>query len=1725
MYAVVFQCGANSDMKQTRIFKIFVSSTFVDFVVERQALHDRVWPRLRDFCRAHDADFQAVDLRWGINQEAALDQRALPICLEELGRCQRLSPRPNLIILLGERYGWRPLPFQIPQTEFERIVAKVPASDAARLRRWYRLDENADPNAYVLQPRTCDLRDAAVWASEETVLRSSLQAGADLEGIDPNPYLLSATHHEILAGTAAGLLDERWFAYFRTVSGVAGDSLARAGYIDQTAAGERDSDAAARIDALKDMLRSASPNAVTDYNVRWIDQCPSADDIAAFCDKVEQRLRASIESELARFAQIDRTDLETATHRSFADGRRSVFFGRQETLRQIAEYVGASTPSGRPLILYGEGGCGKSAIMAVGAAETRDLLPGAVVVERYVGATPASSNAAELARGIMNEIARSFDLPLLPVQASEDDVLTAFAGRLTRAADDRPLVLFIDSLDQLAREWLSNAMNWLPARLAPRCRLVLSARDEQELVDYELRLHPERRRLRMAASDVGNENGKLAVRQLEQLANSHLIAIVGLELADGELALTCYLQLANRTLTEGQRRAVLDGFARQGLPLWLKLAADLAIRWPSWETPEVLPPDVFGIIRMSLAHHCEESRHGHQLVATALGFLATAAAGLTEGELLDLLSLDHKVMAAFRRRAPDSPAVERLPTVVWSRLYSDLQPYLQERWVDQTVVYNFFHREFTEVVSRIYLDDHARAKFEGALADYFDDPHLQPVYLDQSAWQPNLRRLTQLPVSVLRDHDRLHALLDDLSFSIAMTAAERFQELHRFYTLGAAFTSKRDGLHDWRLFLRQYGHALLRGDAAWPAYRVMLQRAAEHGNVSPVRLAVRPWLQAGHCDWHWLCSPVRSTAIGRTYCDLVYEVPRAAAGDQAGQALHAEMVGGSKTLVWSGDRNLYLWDSLWSPRGDRPLRLVGHRERRWRIVVNEAGGMEVPPGTALDDKKLGVLGLQFVAGGPEPGRAGVYGALELSEGRILTWFHDRVMIVSDLLSGEALACLEGHADWVRGALDLDGQRFVSWGDDGCLRIWDSDTLECQSVIHAHDDWIIEGQLRREADLLLTRDDAQTVRAWSLTDWTLRGVLARVPPGWDIVAVTDKGGVALNNTETHAPPLNWTMQTRGQPAQQMVMLDHRRCALLHRDGRFEVWDAWAQHWLNDCVGHTAAVLGLHGNARGGERFLSWSADGTVRRWQMEAVDEDWPYDRIAEDGRVSHRSDEEIAAIAAVRQQERLARHRNSARHHGQIRGVVRIAAGEIASWADDGDLRVWQITDGRCRLCIPAHSGPLSGAFPVTDGRIVTWSRDGMVRLWDLADGRPLGRLSLDNASFDNVLPLGASLVLVAVVRESIRLWDLGTLKELAVFCEEVGPVRVDAARLLADGYVLCWKVEDRGRPYALDLWCIKDGRRHASFDSAVADGTDHMFLWCSAGPLAYWDLPNALEIGRVKDFGGASIADVLVLDPGKLLIRWDSGILTIWDVHGGNQRDVQVPANSPIQEIYRIDDHWLVVFTEDKRLILWNAANMTCVGQAPAHSFAVRQLLPLADRQFLSVELDGRLRHLDFNNGHAKEIPLSAGHAIEQAAFLDRDRVLLRDLDGAAWLWRYGEANERGQLEPITDERLRPYLAKCRGPVTGTDNLFCLSFGHAVGLYRIDKGEVTAAAEWVSDQAGIAIGGSVTIHAVDADGTMIVEVASGALLPLKLYQGNFRINLAELGDVLTDTENREDYS
>ena len=102
--------------------------------------------------------FQALDLRWGVREEAALDPQTMRICLGEIARCQRVTPRPNFIVLLGDRYGWRPLPVEIPAAACEEILRCLPTGQAmVSAKKWcqtFLLRQNRIPGQEALSMNT-----------------------------------------------------------------------------------------------------------------------------------------------------------------------------------------------------------------------------------------------------------------------------------------------------------------------------------------------------------------------------------------------------------------------------------------------------------------------------------------------------------------------------------------------------------------------------------------------------------------------------------------------------------------------------------------------------------------------------------------------------------------------------------------------------------------------------------------------------------------------------------------------------------------------------------------------------------------------------------------------------------------------------------------------------------------------------------------------------------------------------------------------------------------------------------------------------------------------------------------------------------------------------------------------------------------------------------------------------------------------------------------------------------------------------------------------------------------------------------------------------------------------------------------------------------------------------------------------------------------------------------
>lgn len=87
--------------------KLFVSSTFKDMQLERDALQKHIIPDLNMRLIDHGTKITQTDLRWGISTSQMSadegEQKVLNVCLEEINKA-----RPYMIVMIGDRYGWEP---------------------------------------------------------------------------------------------------------------------------------------------------------------------------------------------------------------------------------------------------------------------------------------------------------------------------------------------------------------------------------------------------------------------------------------------------------------------------------------------------------------------------------------------------------------------------------------------------------------------------------------------------------------------------------------------------------------------------------------------------------------------------------------------------------------------------------------------------------------------------------------------------------------------------------------------------------------------------------------------------------------------------------------------------------------------------------------------------------------------------------------------------------------------------------------------------------------------------------------------------------------------------------------------------------------------------------------------------------------------------------------------------------------------------------------------------------------------------------------------------------------------------------------------------------------------------------------------------------------------------------------------------------------------------------
>ena len=361
-------------------------------------------------------------------------------------------------------------------------------------------------------------------------------------------------------------------------------------------------------------------------------------------------IRADFEQLIERLFPASGTpDSEDVEQNSFALSRTAVYVERPA----LNDVLDRHFMDGRqPLVVTGEAGSGKSALLARWADRMRVEHPEALVVFHSIGASTYSADWRLLVRRLIQETAGEIPADLA-VAAWRD----ALQRALDRAAAQRTVVIVIDALNQLDDVDNAQDLAWLPESFAPGVRVVLSTLAGTPLDEIRRRGFPEA----VVAPLTAVEKREVIQKYLD---------FYGKELSEARTARLCAAEAASNPLF---LRALLDELRQFGS--YSRLDERLALYLQAQ-----VPEDLFGMILERYEADYERERPG--LVRDACSFLLAARRGLSEAELLDVIG------------GPEGP----LPHLYWSPLFLAAESSL----VTRSGLLNFAHDHIRRAANRRY---------------------------------------------------------------------------------------------------------------------------------------------------------------------------------------------------------------------------------------------------------------------------------------------------------------------------------------------------------------------------------------------------------------------------------------------------------------------------------------------------------------------------------------------------------------------------------------------------------------------------------------------------------------------------------------------------------------------------------------------------------------------------------------------------------------------------------------------------------------------------------------------------------------------------------------------------------------------------------------------------------------------------------------------------------------
>ncbi|WAR21880.1 NWD1-like protein [Mya arenaria] len=714
---------ANLPELESTVVRVFLSSTFTDFQMERNWVMKHAVPILRKFCQERGLDFQTF---------------------------------------LGDKYGFRPIPSEIEAAEFKLLknMAMKLGHDTSLLLTWYKCDYNKEPTVYSLQPISSqfphyfDMTPANAtqrqnaqreWWSTVDKLTALLRQSATavhkegkLSEREKHKYFQSATMEKLIDFDLRESLSARHRTpLFEEVV----HHLHFARSKCETFCGREDLIQKVREKA-QEIFQVESGDGVEETN----------DDHDGVMDDFEEEQKQVKMEQDGLAASLAGMGTKYVAGDKFSDLESDPAFNPKVVQLKIQPHAEFC----RPVIVVGKSGSGKTALMAKLAEVSQSWYASKnpVFMVRFLGTSTMSTAIREVLFGLCEQIWQVYKIqrPSGIDFDADYQYLTKYFAALLWKIDvmEKPLTIVLDSVDQLNQTDHAHMLNWLPQKLPKNVTFLISlVTDRTDCFRNLQQVFPFSERF-------------IEMNKFQNDVASDVIIMMN--------------KKYSRHLSKKQKNMILDQFAYCSQPLYLKLLVDMSLSWRSYT--DVNQSLLGATIKEAINHLFDnlEKNHGEILVQRGIGYLCAAREGLSEMELEDLLSLDDEDTYIYH--LPPDPEVIRLPPLLWKRIQYDIAEYVVERQSGGKKVIGWYHRQFSETARERYLHKGIRKMLHTSLAEYFQgiwSERCKPLQLIKGKKGNYPQNQRQVPAQPIKLSDHLYNTRKLSELSHHLVHSEQFE--------------------------------------------------------------------------------------------------------------------------------------------------------------------------------------------------------------------------------------------------------------------------------------------------------------------------------------------------------------------------------------------------------------------------------------------------------------------------------------------------------------------------------------------------------------------------------------------------------------------------------------------------------------------------------------------------------------------------------------------------------------------------------------------------------------------------------------------------------------------------------------------------------------------------------------------------------------------------------------